>query len=129
VAGASERRRVARPKPCCREKNEDQQCLGRSRERYSGKLHGFTDNLGKPLRFALIAGVAGDPPEAIPLLDTVSMITVQAEIADRAQDSDAIRAWLTEQGAEPAIPPHPARLVPLQGARQGRMPVRQDEAL
>ncbi len=37
------------------------------------------------------------------------MITVQAVLADRAYDSDAILAWIAEQRAVPVIPPHPAR--------------------
>ena len=37
------------------------------------------------------------------------MIAVEVVLADRAYDSDAILAWITEQGAVPVIPPHPAR--------------------
>jgi len=37
------------------------------------------------------------------------MNAVQAVLADRAYDSDAILNWITEQGALPVIPPHPAR--------------------
>lgn len=72
-------------------------------------MHGLADSLGNPLRFTLTAGQAGDAPEAIPLLDTVSMTTVEAVLADRAYDSDAIIAWITKQKAVPVIPPHPSR--------------------
>ncbi len=37
------------------------------------------------------------------------MVSVEAVLADRAHDSDAILAWITEQGAVPVIPPHPTR--------------------
>lgn len=37
------------------------------------------------------------------------MTVVQAVLADRAYDSDAILAWITARGAVPVIPPHPAR--------------------
>jgi transposase len=40
------------------------------------------------------------------------MITVQAVLADRTYDSDAILAWVTAQGAVPVIPPHPVRSDP-----------------
>jgi transposase len=46
------------------------------------------------------------------LLGTVAMIAVQAVLADRAYDSDAILAWVTAQGAVPVIPPHPGRSDP-----------------
>ena len=54
----------------------------------------------------------------------------------RGCDSDAILAWITEQGAVPVIPPHPSRATTretdwcLYEERAGRrVPVRQDEAL
>jgi transposase len=37
------------------------------------------------------------------------MTTVEAVLADRAYDSDAIIAWVTKQKAVPVIPPHPTR--------------------
>lgn len=37
------------------------------------------------------------------------MIAVEAVLADRAYDSDAILAKITEYGAVPVIPPHPSR--------------------
>ena len=72
-------------------------------------MHGLADSLGNPHRFALTAGQAGDAPEAIPLLGTVSMSDVEAVLADRAYDSDAILAWIAEQKAVAVIPPHPSR--------------------
>ena len=82
--------------------------LGKSGGGYSSKLHALADGLGNPLRFALTAGQAGDAPEAIPLLGTVSMVTVQAVLADRAYDSDAILDRIEKQGAVAVIPPHPS---------------------
>ena len=43
------------------------------------------------------------------MLGTASMIAVEAVLADRAYDSDAILAWITEHGAVSVIPPHPSR--------------------
>ena len=61
------------------------------------------------MRFTLTAGQAGDAPEAIPLLATVSTSAVEAVLADRAYDSDAILDWIAEQKAVAVIPPHPSR--------------------
>ena len=100
----------ARSRRCSRgKKSEGEQRLGRSRVGFSSKLHGLADGLGNALRFILTAGQSGAAPEAIPLLGTVSMLTVQAVLADRAHDSDAILAWITEPAAVPVIPPHPSR--------------------
>jgi transposase len=95
-----------------RKKSEGYQDLGRSRGGFSTKLHGLADGLGNPLRFALTAGRAGDAPVALPLLDKVEMLAVEAVLADRAYDSDALLAWIASQGAVPVIPPHPGRSVP-----------------
>ena len=43
------------------------------------------------------------------MLGTLSMIAVQAVLADRAYDSDAILDWISKQGAVAVIPPHPTR--------------------
>ena len=37
------------------------------------------------------------------------MIAIQAVLANRAYDSDAILAWITEQNAVAVIPPNPSR--------------------
>jgi transposase len=41
------------------------------------------------------------------LLGTVEMLAVEAVLADRADDGDALLAWIASQGAVPVIPPHP----------------------
>ena len=43
------------------------------------------------------------------MLATVSMIAVEAVLADRAYDSAAILARIAEQGVVAVIPPHPSR--------------------
>lgn len=91
------------------QKSEGKQCLGRSRGGWSSKLRDLADGLGNPLRFALTAGQSGDAPEAIPLLDTVSIISVQAVLADRADDCNAVLDRIGEHGAVPVIPTHQAR--------------------
>ena len=133
--------RGARSRLRCRgKKSEGNQCLGRSRGGYSTKLHAVANGLGNPLRFALTAGQAGDAPEAIPLLGTVSMIAVQAVLADRAPHPRL------EQRRHPRLDQKPGcrgrhptpsvqqrhpqdRLVPVQRARGDRVSVRQAEAL
>ncbi len=40
------------------------------------------------------------------------MGATRAVIGDRADDSDAILAWIIAQGAVPVIPPHPVRSDP-----------------
>lgn len=39
------------------------------------------------------------------------MLAVEAVLADRAYDSDAILDWIAAHGAAPVIPPHPGRTV------------------
>jgi transposase len=85
-------------------KGEGDQALGRSRGGYSSKLHALADGLGDPLRFTLTRGQAGDAPQAIALLEGLS---AGAVVADRADDSHTILAWVAGQGAVPMIPPHP----------------------
>jgi len=46
------------------------------------------------------------------LLGTVEMLAVEAVLADRAYDSDALLTWIASQGAVPVIPPHPNRTAP-----------------
>lgn len=93
----------------------------------------MADSLGKPLRFAPTAGQAGDAPEAIPLLVTVSMSTVEAVLADRSHDSDPILVWIAEQNAVPVIPPQPSRAgtgkTDWYLRKKRAAPVRQAEAL
>lgn len=60
------------------------------------------DALGNPVRLRLTPGQAGDAPEAEWLLHQLRPAYV---VADRAYDSDTLRAWISVAGAEAVIPP------------------------
>jgi len=80
--------------------------LGRSRGGLTTKIHLAVDALGRPLRMILTPGQRGDAPIAPALLDGLSPARV---LADKAYDSNAIRALIQRMGAEPVIPCNPTR--------------------
>ena len=63
---------------------------------------------GRPLRFILTRGQAGDAPQAIPLLTGMEARHV---IADRGYDADAILEFVRSHGAVPVIPPTSRRKI------------------
>lgn len=82
--------------------------MGRSRGGLTTKIHMAADASGRPVRFILTGGQAGDAPQAIPLLTGLRAAHV---IADRAYDTDGILGYVQEQGAVPVIPPTSRRRV------------------
>ena len=64
------------------------------------------DTLGRPLRFILTAGQSGDILAAPALLDGFK---VRAVLADKAYDSNALRAIIADAGAEAVIPSNRSR--------------------
>ncbi|AEQ53053.1 transposase, IS4 family [Pelagibacterium halotolerans] len=66
--------------------------------------------MGRPLRLILTPGQRGDAPIAPALLDGLKPLRV---LADKAYDSDAIRALIKDMGAEPVIPCNPTRKRPI----------------
>nr|WP_244404019.1 IS5 family transposase [Pelagibacterium halotolerans] len=86
------------------------QALGRSRGGLTTKIHLAVDALGRPLRLILTPGQRGDAPIAPALLDGLKPLRV---LADKAYDSDAIRALIKDMGAEPVIPCNPTRKRPI----------------
>ncbi len=73
--------------------------MGRSRGGLTTKIHALVDAEGRPVRLELTAGQAGDAPMAAKLLDTVAPgATV---IADKAYDTDGIRAFVAAWGVGP----------------------------
>jgi transposase len=81
--------------------------VGRSRGGLTTKIHALVDADGRPVRLILTPGQAGDAPVAPDLLtDLRAGATL---IADRAYDTDAIRALATERGAWANIPPRVTR--------------------
>lgn len=70
----------------------------------------LVDALGKPLKFLLTRGAAGDNPQAIPL---VQGRQTQEVVADRGSDADATLAYIEQQlHATATIPPKQSRVVP-----------------
>ena len=69
----------------------------------------LTDAIGRPLRFYLSPGQAGDVLHAPALLDGQ---TAQYVLADTAYDSRNLRETIVALGATPVIPSHPTRKHP-----------------
>jgi transposase len=80
--------------------------LGRSRGGLTTKLHLAVDGQGRPVRIVLTPGQRGDAPQAPRLLEGYRPRHV---IADKAYDSDALRALIGRLGAEAVIPCNPTR--------------------
>ena len=65
-------------------------CMGRSRGGLTTKIHAVVDANGNPIALKLSEGQAHDGRSAADMLDTVG--DGQILLADRAYDSDALRA-------------------------------------
>ena len=68
----------------------------------------LADALGRPLRFIVTAGQVGDITQAPALLDGQ---TGRAVLADKAYDSNALRAIIAASGATAVIPSNRTRKV------------------
>lgn len=79
-------------------KNE---CIGRSRGGLTTKIHTAIDGFGKFLRFHLTPGNAADSPQAGRLIEGLPMTHL---LADRAYDTNALRATIADAGAVAVIP-------------------------
>lgn len=85
------------------------EALGRSRGGFSTKLHVICDALGNPLCWILTPGQAGDAPQAEPLLrhvitDPERTAELEAVLADKGYDSDAILSLIASWEAEAVMP-------------------------
>jgi len=74
------------------------------------KIHMAVDGRGRPLKLILTPGQCGDAPLAPDLLDGLAPRRV---LADKAYDSNAIRAVVAAMGAEAVIPCNPTRKCPI----------------
>lgn len=81
--------------------------MGRSRGGLTTKIHALVDANGLPIILKLSAGQAHDGRSAADMLDGLG--DGQTLLADRAYDSDALRAALKARGAWANIKPMPNR--------------------
>jgi transposase len=81
--------------------------MGRSRGGLTTKVHALVDANGLPITLKLSAGQAHDGKSAADMLDGLG--EGQILLADRAYDSDALRATLKARGAWANIKPMPNR--------------------
>lgn len=99
-----EPRRDDRPRTSAcgwRERGAQLEAIGRSRGGLSTKIHLIVDALGLPVAFEITEGQRHDNQAAPRLIETCKP---QCLLADRAYDSNDIRAQLAAQGAEAVIP-------------------------
>ena len=82
------------------------QAIGSSRAGRGTKIHAACDALGYPLALKLSAANESDIAQAEGLL---AGQPAERVVADRGYDSDALRAKIAAQGAEPVIPPRKLR--------------------
>jgi transposase len=87
-----------------------EEALGRSRGGLPTKIHAVVDGLGRPLCFLLTPGQAADCRQARPLLEGLSF---ERLIGDRGYDTDELRDWAEELGAEAVIPSKRNRKAPI----------------
>jgi transposase len=71
------------------------------------KIHALVDALGNPANLMLTAGQIHDLACAQDLIENADL---EALIADKAYDADALIDGLAEREITPVIPPHQARL-------------------
>jgi transposase len=81
--------------------------MGQSRGGLTTKIHALVDAEGRPVQIELTAGQAGDAPTARTLLETVA--TGATVLADKAYDTDGIRAFVAVRGGWANIPPRITR--------------------
>jgi transposase len=82
--------------------------MGRSRGGLTTKIHALVDANGLPIALKLTEGQAHDGKSAADMLGGLG--PGQILLADRAYDSDALRASLAAQGAWGNIKPMPGRV-------------------
>jgi len=82
--------------------------MGRSRGGLTTKIHALVDANGLPIVLKLTEGQAHDGKSAADMLD--GLVNGQILLADRAYDSDALRANLAARGAWANIKPMSGRI-------------------
>jgi len=84
--------------------------MGRSRGGLTTKIHALVDANGLPIAIKLTEGQAHDGRSAVDMLQ--GLAAGQILLADRAYDSNALRASMQAQGAWANIKPMPHRIDP-----------------
>mgnify|MGYP001766511060 CR=1 FL=1 len=85
----------------------DDRCMGRSRGGLTAKICALADAEGRPIHLALTAGQAGDAPTGRELLARLAPGCIL--LADKANDTDTIRAESAERGTFANVPPRVIR--------------------
>lgn len=93
------------------------QGLGRSRGGFTTKLHARCDGHGRPLGFVLTPGQAHDTQGFGPLFQMLAD-RIEALLADKGYDADAIRAEIAAAGVEAVIPAKSNRRTPIPHDRE-----------
>ncbi|CAA2160538.1 hypothetical protein MBRA_05694 [Methylobacterium brachiatum] len=81
--------------------------MGRSRGGLTSKIHALVDAEGRPVALKITPGQAHDGRSATDMLGELG--EGQVLLGDRAYDSDALRARMSEQGAWANVKPMPNR--------------------
>jgi transposase len=94
-------------RPCLgsgRKRGIHRRALGRSRGGFTSKVHCLSDARGRPIAFHLTPGETADCKAYDDLIDGPEQ-KPKALLADKAYDSDVIRADLKRRGIKAVIPP------------------------
>ncbi len=99
---------------CSRHKKgtQETEALGRSRGGFTTKLHARCDARGLPLGFVLTPGQTHDVQGFAPLFRMISD-KIEAFLADRGYDADAIREEIAKADVEAVIPAKSNRRTPI----------------
>ena len=87
-----------------RKRGTHRRALGRSRGGFTSKVHCLSDARGRPIAFHLTPGEAADCKAYKELIDLPEQ-KPKALLADKAYDTDAIRADLKRRRIKAVIPP------------------------
>ena len=100
-----------------RKRGIHRRALGRSRGGFTSKVHCISDARGRPIAFHLTPGEAADCKAYDDLIDLPEQ-QPKALLADKAYDSDAIRADLKQRGIKAVIPPKSNRTTTIRYDKQ-----------
>ena len=87
------------------------QAIGTSRGGRTSKLHGLTDEKGRPRVLLISAGNINDVTMAKALIEAAGAF--DRLIADKGYDSNAVRDLIVSRGAEAVIPSTTSRRLPI----------------